>query len=437
MVYQGQTLGLLLPFVAATHNYDPLAFAQATINKAGLKEPPYYWCRFECVTWLADARGVHKLVGAFPRADEPTEGLPQLLAQRAALHTQYLLRQQKPDGTLYTGFDPFQNRLYEGVDLPRMGHAAWVLARAHRAVGGDELKTAADKALAYLLRVATDNEDGCWLEATDHTPTVSELSFLLLALCELTDEIDADRRARAARVAATLWQCVTLPHGRVVTHRPPAASPDEYQDYFPGQVLLALAAAAEAGVADGDEERLARSFRFYRHRFRYKRHFGQVSWCAQAFARWWRVTREDELARFVFEIVDWLLTFQQERGGGFINDHQPETPGYTTAVYLEAVGAALKLATARDDEARRKVYLDAYTRGLHFLDRLVIQPRDAALVPSPDYAVGGLRRAVYYSEVRTDFVQHALSAVLECYDLAAARDAARNFIVDTVSSSGY
>jgi hypothetical protein len=190
-----------------------------------------------------------------------------------------------------------------------------------------------------------------------------------------------------------------------------------FQDYFPGQALLALAAANASGVCAADEERLSRALVYYRHRFRHRRNFGQVSWYAQAFARWCQVARDERFAAFAFEIVDWVLTYQQGRTGAFVNDHQPETPGYITAVYLEAVAAVSNLAAATGDERRRRTYTEAYERGLRFLDRLIIQPRDAAVVPAPDYAVGGLRRAIHYSEVRTDFVQHALSAVLEGYGL--------------------
>lgn len=412
MAYRGESAGLLLPFVASVLNLDAQGFAREVLKKAELDEPPFYWCRFGCATWLADARGTRELVGGFPRAEAgPAEDLDNLLARRAALHAQYLLRHQKPDGSFYTDYEPFQNRVYEGADLPRLAHAAWVLARAARVLGGDELRAAAERSLTHLLGAASEGEAGLWLEAPGQTPSVAELSFMLLALCE-----SAERRALAERASATLWDCVGVPHGRVRTHRDTEAAAEEFQDYFPGQALLALAAACAAGVAEVDEQRLARAFLFYRHRFRHRRHFGQVSWYTLAFARWWHVARDERFAAFAFEIVDWLLKYQQERTGAFINDHQPETPGYTTAVYLEAVASAARLASALGDGRRRKTYADSYERGLRSLDRLVIQERDAAVLPSPTYALGGLRRAIHFSEVRTDFVQHALSAVLECYE---------------------
>jgi hypothetical protein len=174
-------------------------------------------------------------------------------------------------------------------------------------------------------------------------------------------------------------------------------------------VLLALAAACEQNASTIDQERLRRSFQYYRHRFRYKRHFGQVTWLLQAFSKWYQVTGEPHFADMTFEVADWLLGYQQDKTGGFINDHQPGTPGYTTAVYLEGIAAALSIAGG----ARSETYFNSCARGFRFLDQLIIQERDRSILPNPDYAIGGLRQGIHYSEIRTDFVQHSLSAILE------------------------
>jgi len=176
--------------------------------------------------------------------------------------------------------------------------------------------------------------------------------------------------------------------------------------------LLALAVATEKNVTEIDHAGLRLAFHYYRHRFRYKRHFGQVAWLLQAFSRWWHVTGNSDFADFVFEVADWLLGYQQEKTGAFINDHQPDTPGYTTAVYLEGLAAARRVAAGLDDN-RREIYERAFIEGASFLDRLIIQERDQPLLPNSDFALGGLREGLYYSEIRTDFVQHSLSALLE------------------------
>lgn len=408
MVYRDDRVGLLLPFVGSFWNLDAVRFASAVIEKAGLSEPPYYWVRFDSATWFAGPEGVAKTVGGFVTSQKELPPIKELVRYHGKLHLHYLLKHLKEDGTFYSGYQPFHNRVYESPDLARQAHGAWVLARAANELGGEDAKSAADKVIDSLLAKVVRDGDDVWLHVQGEASTVAETSFLLLALGNLPS--NDPRRELMKDLAATLWRCIELPHGRINTHHiPDNPSPDAYQDYFPGQVLLALAVACEQKVSELDEERLRRSFQYYRHRFRYKRHFGQVTWLMPSFAKWWQVTNNQEYAELVFEVADWLLGYQQDKTGGFINDHQPGAPGYTTAVYLEGIAAALQIA----DNERSKTYTDSLARGFAFLDRLVIQERDRSILPNLDFALGGLRQGTHYSEIRTDFVQHSLSAILE------------------------
>jgi uncharacterized protein (TIGR00296 family) len=411
MVYQNDRVGLLLPFVAVTHNLDRSEFIAEIIDKAGITRPPYGWCRFDCATWLCDAEGIGMLEGGFrPAPDSPSVDL--LVDRLAKLHVRYLIRQQKPDGSLYLRYEPFQNRLYEGLSAPRLAHGAWVIARASKALGGAELEDACDKIIDYALKTVQEGDYGFWLEEGGDPPSVSEASFLTLALCQFPE--DESRRALASKLSSTLWSSIDA-HGRIRTHRPPTDGSDAFQDYFPGQVLLALAAAYQAGVVGLQETKLERAFRYYRHRFRHKRDFGQVSWLMQSFGAWWKARGNVAFADLVFEIGDWILPYQHEKTGAFINDHQSDTPGYTTALYLEGIAVGAKLAASFRDDERHRCYLDSLTRGFKFLDRLVIQQRDSSLLPNAEFAIGGMRQSLYSSEIRVDFVQHSLSAILETY----------------------
>ena len=351
------------------------------------------------------------LEGQFRLAsDSPSFDL--LLDRLAKLHVKYLIRQQKADGSLYLRYEPFQNRLYEGISAPRLAHGAWVLARAYKAFGGSELEDACEKIIDCLLRRVREGEHGYWLEEADDSPSVSETSFLLLALCQFAE--DDSRRALASELSSTLWSTINA-HGCIRTHRPPTEVSDAFQDYFPGQMLLALGAAYQAGVTGLQESKLDSAFKYYRHRFRYRRDFGQVSWLMQSFGTWWKATGNLVFADLVFEIGDWILQYQQEKTGAFINDHQSDTPGYTTALYLEGIAVGVKLAASLNNDERHRRYLESLTRGFKFLDRLVIQQRDSSLLPNAEFAIGGLRQSLYSSEIRVDFVQHSLSAILEAY----------------------
>jgi len=424
LVHQGQRQGLLLPFVAARHGLGPQAYALEVIDKAGITRPPYRWRRYECVTWLAEWHaGGHagdradrgdkprRLAGALPLPPPPPADPEALRRKLAGLFRRYLLRHQRDDGTLYFRYLPHQDVLYEGGDLPRTAHGAWVLRRAGTVLEDGELAAAGRRLVDYLRPLVDAGEEGgAWLRREGEAESVAEVSFLLLALCA-GPRSDGDRRL-AEGLARALWRRVDR-HGRVRTHRDERAGGEAHQDFAPGQLLLALAAACEAGLSAVDEETLRRAFRRYRHRFEVRPKSGMASWHMQAFSRWWRLSGDGAHAAFVYAIADWLLDFQEAKSGGFLGDLQPGGPGYTSALFLEGLGAAVRLAEAAAEGERARRYRRAYDRGLAFVDGLVMQESMAGLLPNPPWAIGGLRQSHLNDEVRIDFVQHGLSAVLE------------------------
>lgn len=410
-VKQHERQGLMLPFVATWLCVDAEDFVAEVIDKAGITREPYEWRRFDCATWLSDEAGTCRLGGGFKRCS-PTASVDEI----AGLQCGYLERNLQRDGLLYFGYHPFQNTLYQGIDMARQAHAAWTLVRLGR-------RDNAQLALHCALRLPGDPA----LE-------LSRDAFALLTTCAGRSMLENDE---CARLVSKLLSSIDR-HGRVSTWQPPVNTigdkkfddlveedqveesfdPEELQNYVPGQVLLALAAAAGGGLLPVEQPLIQRAFRYYRHRFRYKRDFGQVSWMTLAAAAWARLNGHKELADLVFEIADFILRFQQEKSGAFITDHQPDTPGYTTAVYLEAIGATYHVAL-RFNPPHAARYDDAWHKGFNFLDRLIIQQRDFSVLPNGDYALGGLRENLYSSHVRVDFVQHSLAAIVERYPYIA------------------
>ena len=421
MVEQDSRMALYLPSVASRFSIGAVTFAEELLHKAGINEAPYRWTRFECTTWLADQAGQRLVEGSFAPETPPVK-LADLLDRLIPLGIGYLLRHQRSDGSFFTRYEPLQNKLYEGIDLPRLAHAAWVLARIaghHDASAGD----AARRSLTFLLDTLRETGDGWWLVHAGNDRSVAEVALLVLALCE-GSELQL-RDLWVPRLTALLWSRIDV-HGRIHTHADDAAASDAYQDYFPGQVLLALAAATRTGLTTVDETKFARAFRYYRHRFHVRPHFGQVSWLAQSCCAWCKVAPNREIADLAFEVADWIVGFQQHKAGAFLNDHQSDTPGYTTALYLEALGVAATLARSMGKEQLHLDYLEACRRGLQFLDGLIIQSRDQSLLPNPALAIGGLRRSARASEICIDFVQHYLAASTEIAGAAAYNPAHRD-----------
>jgi orotate phosphoribosyltransferase/AMMECR1 domain-containing protein len=389
-VRQRDRSGFVLPFVAVTHNLTPQQYVLEVVDKAGITRPPYFWTRYDCATWLADESGVRRMRHALP-IGASAESSAADLERLEALLLRYTRRHSVPPDEPYLArYDVFADRMHAGAHAARIAYGAWAKARA-----GLRREAEDDLARADLQR----DVDGCIGDS------IAESAFVVLAELGLgheTDETERTVRTIAARIDG---------HGRFATHRNQADAHDAFQDYAPGQSLLALAAAAHSGI-DVPSEPVRRALRYYRMRFRQNSAWGAVAWLTQAYAAWGSLLADDETTGFAFEVADRALRYQSRTTGSFLNDHQGDAPGATTALYLEGIAAVRTAAHRLGDQAREQRYRTAGARGLGFLDSLVYQPRDAAVLPNPEWALGGVRTSATASDVRIDYVHHALSAVL-------------------------
>lgn len=393
-VRQRDRFGFVLPSVAVTHNLTPRRYVAEVIDKAGITRPPYRWTRYDCATWLADASGVRATRHGLP-VGTPAATPAQQVTRLRELLLRYATRHHVGPDEPYGGrYDPAADRIHAGAHPARIAYGAWALARAGLA----------DAARDDLARPeAALGADG-WPAAEGGS--IAEPAFGVLARIEL-GLVDTTTAALAATLADRIDG-----HGRFATHRDPAAARPAFQDYAPGQALLALATAARAGLVDAEAPAVTRALRYYRIRFRQNRSWGAVSWLAQAYAAWGDVRDDLAATAFAFEIADGAAAFQSRHGGGFLGDHQPDAPGATTALYLEGIAAARAAAQRVGDAEREARYRDVCARAVMFLDELVYQERDAAVLRNPEWAIGGLRTAPTAGEVRLDYVHHGLCAVL-------------------------
>jgi hypothetical protein len=315
-------------------------------------------------------------------------------------------------------YEPFSDIAHPGLDTAQLAHQAWAIARAHKLLGPAPLGEGARTLISALTSdLVFDEHERIWIHSNTG-PSIAEVALVLLALLETGDD-----PTTASALATTLWSNIG-PLGRFNCYMEPVADDDAAQDTAPGLALLALARAAQEKVSAPDEAKLARARRYYRHRFRHKHPGSQASWLAQAAVAWWRIDRDAEAARLAFEICDQALTCQSEKNGAFLDDRSPDELGDPTALYLEALATAAELAAGLRDRAREQRYLRACTRGVAFLDSLVIQERDAARVKNPRQALGGVLASPEQGEIRVDVVQHALMTLLGLRQQGADRPGA-------------
>ena len=187
------------------------------------------------------------------------------------------------------------------------------------------------------------------------------------------------------------------------------------QNFYPGEVMLALMIAYEQTK---DEEYLSvveKSFDYYTGFFRQNKNPAFVPWHTMADYRLYKATGNEKYAEFVFEMNDFLIGIQNKNCGtepyilGRFFDPAREEYGpphaSSTAVYIEGLAYAYRLAEELGDERAEK-YKEAVLLGARSLMQLQFKEGD-------EKVLGGIRKTVSDNELRIDNTQHSIMAFIQ------------------------
>ena len=191
------------------------------------------------------------------------------------------------------------------------------------------------------------------------------------------------------------------------------------QNFYPGETQLLWSSLYEQTRDKAIMERIQRAYRYYRtwHLDEKNRNPAFIPWHTQAYVKLLMIEDQPDMREFVFEMNDWLLSMQQNEGdypdtkGRF---HDPKRPKFgpphasSTAVYLEGLIDAYRLAVKVGDKEHQKRYRDAIERGLRSLMQIQFTDGvDMFYVSKREHVFGGLRTTEYDNSIRVDNVQHA------------------------------
>ncbi len=246
-------------------------------------------------------------------------------------------------------------------------------------------------------------------------PKLGAIAILALALLE-RPAIKPFEKPLAALFATT--RHLQQKDGAFRTHFGPADR-DDNQNFYPGETLLLWATALRRKPALIDAETYLRSARYYRKFFKAAPSPAFVPWHTQAHVLALESIQAPDLAKFVFEMNDWLLDLQQwesapypDVAGRFYDPKRKQlgqAHASATGVYLEGLVDAYELARRSGDAKRAERYRLAILRGLRNLMQLQFKsPADMFYVTQPERVLGGIRTEVYDNRIRIDNVQHAL-----------------------------
>lgn len=148
------------------------------------------------------------------------------------------------------------------------------------------------------------------------------------------------------------------------------------------------------------------------------------AWVVQALSHLGEVSKDMHYVNACYKMADQVVTTQftpsnsafPDYVGGFNNSRPPRsTPAGSRS---EGISQAYRLAKLRGDNEKAEEYAVALLRATHFMLHHQYNPANSYYLPNPARAEGGNRGSLIHNEVRIDYNQHCMFAVLEAGDAA-------------------
>lgn len=361
------------------------------------------------------------------------EDIDRRSVRRAAKYAiDWLVANTAQSGALAYGYRPTSRDVLPGNNLIRQWMATVALGRATGIDYDYDLWALTARNLDYNLEAYFHDEEGLGVVYRER----GEVKLGAVALAALAVHENGRPEQLAAvedaldQTIQTLWR----DNGAFRSFLRPAGRTSG-QNFYPGEALLYWAARYKRDRDPALLERFMTSFRYYRDWHRANRNPAFIGWHTQAYYDIWKLTGNDALRDFIFEMNDWLLNVQQWAvpnqyrdmmgrfyvpGGRFGPPHAS-----STGIYLEGLVDAFSLAREVGDDARAEAYRIAILRGLRSVLQLQFQDEtDMFFVPEGfrKYVRGGVRTTVYDSTIRVDNVQHNLMAMMKVLRAFAPED---------------
>lgn len=354
---------------------------------------------------------------------------PLAWRQAALSGGDFILRQLMDDGRFYYRYLPIEDARDKGrrYSLPRHAGTVYSLALLYGHTGEERFARGAKKAIEWL-EAQIDKECG-----TEGRACVVSRGRATLGAAALTavGMLEYERKTRDSRFRSTmrgLMEFVLMMQRKNGDFNHAFEPREDFIDtekrtmFYSEEAALALVMAHEVL---GDERYLRAAERaldyltgpkydYFLGRFIY----GADHWtCIAAEEAWPRLKSPRYLefcegyAKFITRLQyapnSWSNEdFEGHYGfGAFMVPQAPAAAGFTEAV--------LSTHDLKEHHGKQAPRLLAQASGaLDALARDQIRPDNAWLMPNPDAALGGIRRSLVEQEIRIDFTQHAVSALI-------------------------
>lgn len=374
--------------------------------------------------------------------DRAPELSPEALLAAARLGGDYLRSSLEDDGSFIYSYNPKRHSEDDDDNLLRRAGTCYSLVQLHRAVTAESSAAAtphptylevARRGLSALLDQYTQEIQlpgmGAGVEALVSPGDELKLggsALLLLALMEY-QEVSGDTRwlARGQNLARFLV-AQQEEDGHFISKISLQGKRFDFESgYYPGEAILALTRLYEA---DGDQRWLdtashgAKWLIEVRDAGKATAELAHDHWLLMGLEALYRLRQDPVHAAHAGRIAQAIVDAQRLEARhldwvGSFYDPPRSTP---TATRAEALVAMVQLAKSTRQDPRP--YVEALLRMAAFQRRCQLDQVSAMYLERPDLAIGGFRRSLTHYEIRIDYVQHNISALLGLRQILQSQD---------------
>lgn len=334
--------------------------------------------------------------------------------------TRWLAAQVDETGAAKYKYWPSRGAYASSNNAIRQWMATVCLGRVAQAFGSEQLAYISAKNLEHNISTTYENngdQSYIWMNGS------AKLGAAALAALAIFEAPQRKRFINEEYALNNLIHSLGNADGSFDTFYIPRERKDN-QNFYSGEALLFLATRYSVSRNPEELKRIMAAFHYYRQWHLQNRNPAFVPWHTQAYFLVWKITKDNALKDFIFEMNDWLLSMQQWKSAEFPDMqgrfYDPDRSYFgpphasSTGVYLEGLIDAFSIAKELGDQTRAENYRIAIVRGIRSLMQLQYKDAvDCFYVKHVDRVLGGVRTTVYDNTIRIDNVQHGLMALLK------------------------
>ncbi len=376
--------------------------------------------KFTTTSFFYDGKAVSPLFRGHGIFADLTE---ELLLERIDLGVGYLERSVNPSGRFDYSYQADTDKVNSGYNILRHCGTLYSMLEVYEISRDDEILGKAKSAIEYLLKqIKEDDTGGIRVALVEEGGSVKlgGNALAIIALAKYT-EVTGDKAYLPVMIRLGKWmQVIQKPEGKFGIHKmayPSGKVSSFISSYYPGEAILSLVRLYSLDkdplwldIAEGAAKYLIT----IRDGKRTDSQLPHDHWLLYALNELYRYRRNPLYVSHSFRIADAIMSKQNTASrypdweGGY---YRP--PGSTpTATRTEGLCAAYSLAQYTGKTEKRAEYLSAIQKGVTFQLNTQIGEENAWYFPDPMRSLGGFRKSLTDGEIRIDYVQHNLSALI-------------------------